>query len=153
MKNKKIPYVNLQLQYKKNRASILKTIDKTLSSGEYVGGQQIKEFESKIAKLCNKKYAIGLNSGTDALTLGLFALGVRKGDEVITCPNSFVASTAVIVHLGAKPVFVDVKDDQNINPDLIEKKISKNTKAIIKNFLLYFRFNNCDFFIASVKII
>ncbi len=131
MKNKKIPYVNLQLQYKKNRASILKTIDKTLSSGEYVGGQQIKEFESKIAKLCNKKYAIGLNSGTDALTLGLFALGVRKGDEVITCPNSFVASTAVIVHLGAKPVFVDVKDDQNINPDLIEKKISKNTKAIM----------------------
>ncbi len=58
-------------------------------------------------------------------------MGVRKGDEVITPPNSFVASTAVIVHLGAKPVFVDVNKDQNINVELIEKKITKKTKAIM----------------------
>jgi len=131
MKNKKIPYVNLKLQYKKNRNNILGIIDKVLSSGNYVGGEEIKKFEKKISKICNKKYAIGLNSGTDALTLGLFALGVRKGDEVITCPNSFIASTAAIVHLGAKPVFVDVNDDQNINPLLIEEKITKKTKAIM----------------------
>ena len=77
------------------------------------------------------KYAISLNSGTDALTLGLHLLGVRKGDEVITTPNSFIASTAVIVHLGAKPVFVDVLPDQNMDPDLLKNVITKKTKAIM----------------------
>ena len=73
---------------------------------------------------------MALNSGTDALTLGMYLLGVRKGDEVITPPNSFISSTSSICHLGAKPVFVDVLDDQNINPDLIEK-YKKRTKAIM----------------------
>ena len=72
-----------------------------------------------------------MNSGTDALTLGLHLLGVKRGDEVITTPNSFIASTSVIVHLGAIPVFVDVLDDQNINPKLIESAITRKTKAIM----------------------
>ena len=63
--------------------------------------------------------------------MALYLLGVRKGDEVITTPNSFIASTSVILHLGAKPVFVDVLDDQNINPELIEKKITSKTKVIM----------------------
>ena len=71
-----------------------------------------------------------MNSGTDALTLALHLVGVRRGDEVITPPNSFIASTAVIIHLGAKPVFVDVKNDQNIEEELIEKDKQK-TKAIL----------------------
>jgi dTDP-4-amino-4,6-dideoxygalactose transaminase len=77
------------------------------------------------------KYCVSFNSGTDALTLALHLLGVKKGDEVITTPNSFIASTSVIIHLGAKPVFVDVQDDQNIDPKLIEKKITSKTKAIM----------------------
>ncbi len=127
----KISYVNLPQQYKVERKKLLSVIDKTLATGQYVGGDQVKKFEEQISKLLKVKHCVALNSGTDALTLGLHAIGVRKNDEVITTPNSFIASTAVIVHLGAKPVFVDVKNDQCINPSLIEKAITKKTKAIM----------------------
>jgi len=127
----KIPYVNLDKQYLQEKNQLKKIFDNVLSSGEYVGGRFVNEFEKNISKYCNTKYCVSLNSGTDALTLALHILGVRKGDEVITTPNSFIASTAVIVHLGAKPVFVDVLDDQNMNTDLIEKKITNKTKVIM----------------------
>ena len=127
----KIPYVNLRRQYSKERKELLSEIDKSLSSGNWIGGDEVNNFEKKISKICNSKYCVSFNSGTDALTLGLHLLGVRRGDEVITSPNSFVASTAVIVHLGAKPVFVDVKEDQNIDEKIIEKKITKRTKVIM----------------------
>jgi dTDP-4-amino-4,6-dideoxygalactose transaminase len=127
----KIPYVNLPKQYFKERKSLLSVIDKVLSSGLYVGGDQVEKFEKNISSLIKVKHCIALNSGTDALTLGLHCLGVKKNDEVITTSNSFIASTAVIVHLGAKPVFVDVKKDQNIDPNLIERFITKKTKAIM----------------------
>ncbi len=127
----KIPYVNLSKQYLKEKKKLLSIIDKVLKSGQYVGGDEVKRFEKNIASLIKTKYCIALNSGTDALTLGLHSLGVRKNDEVITTSNSFIASTAVIVHLGAKPIFVDVKKDQTINPTLIEKSITKKTKAIM----------------------
>lgn len=127
----KIKYIDLTHQYKFEKKKILPIIDKTLATGQYVGGDNVQKFEKKISKLLKVKHCIALNSGTDALTLGLHVLGVRRGDEVITTPNSFIASTAVIVHLGAKPVFVDVKNDQCIDPDLIEKSITKKTKAIM----------------------
>ena len=73
---------------------------------------------------------MAFNSGTDALTMGQ-ALNVKKGDEVITPPNSFISSTTAIAHVGAKPVFADVLDDQNINPKEVENKITKRTKAIM----------------------
>ena len=131
MSSKKIPYVNLGLQWKHEKSNLLKVIDRALSTGNWSGGESVEIFEKKIAKLCKTKYAVALNSGTDALTIGLHLLGVKREDEVITVPNSFIASTAVIVHLGARPVFVDVLKDQNINPDLIEKVITKKTKAIL----------------------
>jgi len=127
----KIKYVNLPHQYKVERKKILSIIDKTLATGQYVGGDQVQKFETQISKILKVRYCVALNSGTDALTLGLHAIGVRRGDQVITTPNSFIASTAVIVHLGAKPVFVDVKDDQCIDPSLIEQAITKKTKAIM----------------------
>lgn len=127
----KISYVDLKRQYKEERKKIIKVIDEVLLKGDYVGGDQVDLFEKRIAKFCNTKYCVALNSGTDALVLALHALGVRRGDEVITPPNSFVASTAVITHIGAKPIFVDVKPDQNIDPDEIEKKITKKTKVIM----------------------
>jgi dTDP-4-amino-4,6-dideoxygalactose transaminase len=126
-----IPYVNLAKQYYLERKKLLKTIDKVLLKGTYVGGDEVDLFEKNIAKFCNTKYCVALNSGTDALVLALHSLGVRRGDEVITTPNSFIASTAVIVHLGAKPVFIDVKNDQNIDPSQIERKITKKTKVIM----------------------
>ncbi len=127
----KIPYVNLKKQYLSEKKDLNKIFNDVLLTGNYVGGEHVKKFEKNINNFCKTKYCVSLNSGTDALTLALHLLGVRKGDEVITTPNSFIASTSVIVHLGAKPVFVDVLDDQNINPDLIEKKISKKTKVIM----------------------
>ena len=127
----KIPYINIKKQYEYEKSKLLKVIDKSLRSGIWVGGQEVKKFENSILKICGTKYCVSLNSGTDALTLALHLLGVRRGDEVITPPNSFIASTAVITHLGAKPIFVDVKSDQNIDEDKIEEKISNKTKAIM----------------------
>jgi len=127
----KIPYVNLKKQYEDEKYELHKIIKSVLKSGNYVGGNQTKIFEKNISNYCGKKYCVSLNSGTDALTFALYCLGVKKGDEVITPPNSFIASTASIVHLGAKPVFVDVLSDQNLDPDLIESKITKKTKAIM----------------------
>jgi dTDP-4-amino-4,6-dideoxygalactose transaminase len=126
-----IPYINLSEQWRKERDELLPIIDSVLGSGQYIGGQEVTKFEEAVAKLCGVKYAVALNSGTDALVFGLAALGVRPGDEVITPPNSFIASTAAIIHLKAIPVFVDVREDQNIDPDKIEKAITKKTKAIM----------------------
>ena len=91
----KIPYVNIAKQYSTERKDLLYKIDRTLSSGNWIGGGEIEKFEKKISKLCKTKYCVALNSGTDALTLGLHLLGVRRGDEVITPPKS--KSTAVII--------------------------------------------------------
>ena len=131
LKKMKIPYVNILKQYKHEKKELLKVIDNSLSKGNWVGGSEIEKFERNISKICKTKYCVSLNSGTDALTLALHLLGVRRGDEVITPPNSFIASTAVIVHLGAKPVFVDVKKDQSIDENKIEAKITRKTKAIM----------------------
>ncbi len=127
----KIPYVNIANQNNKISKQLTSIFKNILNTGEYVGGKEINKFEKNIAKYCNSKYAVALNSGTDALTFALSVCGVRKGDEVITTPNSFIASTAVIVHLGAKPVFVDVLPNQNIDSSKIEKVITKKTKCIM----------------------
>lgn len=127
----KISYVDLRLQWKNEKSELMPVITKIFSKGSYVIGKEVDEFEKKIAFKCDVKFAVAFNSGTDALTMGLKLLGIKKGDEVITPPNSFVASTASISHVGATPVFADVLDDQNINPDEIKKKITKKTKAIM----------------------
>ena len=127
----KIPYVNIADQNNRISKQLLSIFKNIINTGEYVGGKEITKFENNIARYCKSKYAVALNSGTDALTLALAVCGVRKGDEVITTPNSFIASTAVIVHLGAKPVFVDVLSNQNIDTSKIEKAITKKTKCIM----------------------
>ena len=126
-----ISYVNLSAQWQDDCYELLPIIDKVLRSGHYVGGDEVNKFEEKIANFCQVKYAVALNSGTDALTLALHLQGIGRGDEVITPPNSFIASTAAIIHLGAKPVFVDVLPDQNINSRKIEAAITSKTKAIM----------------------
>ena len=136
-----IPYVNLGAQWQEDREELLPIIDNLFSRGHYVGGPEIDEFEEEIANHCQVEYAVALNSGTDALTLALHLLSVGRGDEVITPPNSFIASTAVIMHLGAVPVFVDVLPDQNMDPDKIEASISDNTKAIMP---VHFTGRVCD---------
>ena len=127
---REIPYVNLAAQYAEEREALLPIIDGVMRSGNYIGGEAVERLEAELAAFVGVEHAVALNSGTDALVLGLAALGIGPGDEAITPPNSFVASTAVIVHLRAKPVFVDVLPDQNIDPGRIEAAITPRTKAI-----------------------
>ena len=126
----KVKYSYLEDQFKDHR-TIFDEIDKLIKTGDYTLGKPVQEFEKKFAKLIGTKYAIGVNSGTDALFLSLKAIGVSVGDEVITAPNTFIATVGAIVATGARPVFVDVLDDYNINPELIEGAITPKTKALM----------------------
>ncbi len=129
-KGVKAEYIDLPKQA--HAKDILNDIKELLlKTGEFTLGPQVEEFEAKFAKLCQTKYAIGVNSGTDALFLAMKALNIGPGDEVITAPNSFITTAAIISNAGAKPVFVDVNDEYNIDPDLIEDAITPRTKAII----------------------
>ncbi len=127
----KVPYVDLSQQYLEDRQSYIKIFDSVCKSGSFVGGAFIKKLENKISKILDTKYCLTLNSGTDSLVLSLYALGIRKNDEVITVPNSFIATVSAIMHIGAKPIFVDVNEDQNIDVSKIEAKITKKTKLIL----------------------
>lgn len=124
-----VKYLNLSKQF--DNELIFKELKKQLKLSQFILGPAVGEFESNFARLCNTGYAVGVNSGTDALYLSLKALGVGPGDEVITVPNSFIATAGAIVQTGAEPVFVDVASDYNINSDLIENAITERTKAII----------------------
>nr|HPM03734.1 DegT/DnrJ/EryC1/StrS family aminotransferase [Candidatus Cloacimonadota bacterium] len=107
-------------------------MDKVLNSHQYILGPAVKEFEEQMQEYLQVKHAVGCANGTDALVLALKALEIGNGDEVITTPFTFFATASCIHRVGAKPVFVDVKEDTfNIDPDQIEKAISNNTKAII----------------------
>ena len=127
-----VPLVDLRRQYHSIKEEIDSAIRDVLESQTYILGPQVKEFENLFASYCNTKHAIGVSSGTDALLLALKSLGIRDGDEVITSPFTFFATVGSICNTGAKPVFVDIEPESfNIRPDLIEKCISKKTKAII----------------------
>lgn len=98
----------------------------------FAGGKHVDAFEKEFAEYCGTEYAIGVSNGTDALRFALIAMGVEQGDEIITVPNTFIATTEIMSQLGAKPVFVDISEDSyNLNPDLIEEKITSKTKAIV----------------------
>ena len=131
MTGNRIPYVDLAAQFADERAELLPIVEHVLASGNYIGGDIVECLEARLAALCGVEHAVTVNSGTDALILGMIALGIGPGDEVITPPNSFVASTAAIIHVGAKPVFVDVLPDQNIDPGCLAGAITPRTKAIM----------------------
>jgi len=126
-----VKYVNLPLQYKDIKPDLIKKIDSILDSGQFILGPEVEKLEKRFAKYCDCKYALGVGNGTDALFLVMKALDIGPGDEVITVPNSFIATAEAIANTGAKPVFVDVRDDFNINPDLIVDAITEDTKAIM----------------------
>ena len=127
----KVELIDLRDRFKEERKAIIKIVEKVLSKGNLILTKEVQNFEKSICKFTGAKFCLGLNSGTDALMMSLWSSGIKRGDEVITSPISFVATANSIIHVGAKPVFVDVRDDLNINPDLIEAAITKNTKAIM----------------------
>jgi dTDP-4-amino-4,6-dideoxygalactose transaminase len=127
-----IPYVNLPAQADEQMPELAAIFERVVRRGSFVGaGTEIERLEARLAEYCGAREAVALNSGTDALFLALKAAGIGLGDEVITPPNSFIASTAVIVHLGARPVFVDVLADQNIDPAAVEGAVTPRTRAIM----------------------
>lgn len=127
----KVSFVNWGRQYQKLKPEIDSAIQCALARGDIIMRRDVEEFERRLANFTNTKYAIGLNSGTDALYLSLRALNIGQGDEVITVSWTFVATIAVINQVGAKPILVDIKNDYLIDPELIEKAITPRTKAII----------------------
>jgi dTDP-4-amino-4,6-dideoxygalactose transaminase len=129
----KVPFGNLVKQYHNAvRNELQDSWKEILESGSFILGPQVETFERAFAGFCQTKYAVGVGSGTDALTLALRAVGIGYGDEVITAVNSFVATAEAIVHAGGVPVFVDIKPQTfNIDPMEIEAAITSRTKAII----------------------
>lgn len=124
-----------------DRDEILEKIREVVIRGDFTLGEAVDNLEKKFAKLNNVNHAIGVGSGTDALFLSLKALGVDKGDEVITTPFTFYATIGAIVTAGATPVFCDIDVDFNINPGLISSSITSKTKAIIP---VHWSGNCCD---------
>ncbi len=127
-----VPFVAIQKQYQQLREEISELLDDVLfKRADFILRKDLKEFEKNFASFLGVKFAIGLNSGTDALHLALHAAGVGPGDEVITVAHTFVATVEVIVHCGATPVLIDVGEDYNMDVTKIEEAISPKTKAII----------------------
>lgn len=127
-----VPLLDLKLQYKQIQNEVNEALIRVAESQMLILGPEVDKLEKSLADYCNTKYAIAVSSGTDALLAALMALDIKAGDEVICPTYSFFATAGVIVRVGATPVFVDSREnDFNINPDLIEKAITKNTKAII----------------------
>jgi dTDP-4-amino-4,6-dideoxygalactose transaminase len=128
----KIPILDLSPQYQSLKTEIYSAIDRVLESGQFIMGPDVKQFEQEVAAYLGVKHAIAVNSGTDALVIGLRSLGIGAGDEVITTPFSFFATAESISSVGATPIFVDIDPQTfNIDPANIKDKITLRTRAIM----------------------
>src|SRR5690242_17295768 len=114
--NEAVPYLDLPAQLRPLRKEIDAVIAKTIDNCSFCLGPDVAQFERDFADFCGAKHSIGFNSGTSALHVGLMLLGIGQGDEVITTPMTFVATSWAISYVGAKPVFVDI-DDATFNLD------------------------------------
>ncbi len=127
-----LPYIDLQAQYRDLKASIDAQIHAVLDHGQYILGPEVSELEERLAARVGVRHCVSCGSGTDALLLALMALGIGRGDEVITSPFTFFATGEMIALLGATPVMVDIEPETwNINPALIEAAITPGTRAIM----------------------
>jgi dTDP-4-amino-4,6-dideoxygalactose transaminase len=128
----KVPFLNLKAQYEGIAQEVEQSIKEVLASCAFSGGPYVERFEGEFASFCGAQHAVGVSSGTEALLLALLALGVGRGDEVITAPNSFIATAEAISLAGAEPVFVDVEEGSfTMDPALLERAITPRTKAVI----------------------
>ena len=127
-----VPFLDLKAQYQAHREEFDTAIQQVIDKTAYAGGPFVQQFEEAFAEYCQTKHAVGVSSGTSALWIALLALGVGPGDEVITTPNTFIATAEAISFTGAKPVFVEISEQTyNMNPAAIEAAITPKTKAII----------------------
>lgn len=132
MPTMKVPFLDLKGEYAQLRDEILAAIDRVGREAGFILGPETEVFEREFAALCETKHCVALSSGTAALHLGLLALGVQAGDEVITTPNSFLATAEAITYCGAVPVFVDIDPaTADLDPKLVERAITPRTRAIL----------------------
>jgi dTDP-4-amino-4,6-dideoxygalactose transaminase len=128
----RVPFLDLSAHHAPLRDEISAAIEEVIDSGAFAGGPFVTRFEETFAAYCDCQYAVGVGSGTDALWLALLASGVGPGDEVITVPNTFMATAEAITYCGAKPVFVDIDAlTYTMDPALLEDSITSRTKAVI----------------------
>lgn len=128
----KIDFANLQYQYQLYKTEIDEAMQNVLNKSNYIMGEEITTLENSLQEFTKAKYAITCSNGTDALLLAMMALDIKPGDEIITTPFTFIATAETIAFLGAVPVFVDIDEKTyNINPELIEEKITSKTKSIM----------------------
>lgn len=127
----KVPFVDAKRNYQMIKDEIDQAYFEVMTKGDLIMRGQLKSFEDNLAKFVGTKYAVGLNSGYDALHMSLLAAGIGPGDEVIVPAHTFVATCSAVVNVGATPVLVDVRKDFNIDPDLIEEAITERTRGII----------------------
>ncbi len=127
-----IPFLDLKAQFKQIEKDVVPAVKDAMANAAFIGGPQVSGFEEEFAEYCDSRFCVGVGSGTDALRFALMAAGVGHGDEVLTVPNTFIATTEAISQVGASPVFVDIREDTcNIDPDQIEALITTKTRAII----------------------
>jgi dTDP-4-amino-4,6-dideoxygalactose transaminase len=127
----KVPFVDPRAHYQKLKPEIDAAIIGCLTRGELIYRQELTRFEEELAAFVGVKYAVGLNSGYHALHFALLGAGVGPGDEVITAAHTFVATISAIVHCGATPVLVDVREDYNMDPEVVERAVTSRTKVIL----------------------
>jgi len=127
----RVPFLDLPAQHHSIKEEIMAAVEGVLAHGNFIQGKELADFEEEFAAYCGTRFAIGVANGTDALVLALKAVGVGPGDEVITAPNSFLASASAVMMAGAKPTFVDVGDDYNLDASIMEQAITRRTKVIL----------------------
>jgi dTDP-4-amino-4,6-dideoxygalactose transaminase len=128
---REVPFVDLARQFKDLEPELTRAFLEVGRSGRYILGDLAETFEREVAAYCGVDHCLGVADGSAALFLTMKGLGIGTGDEVITAPNSFLASASMVIAAGARPVFADVADDMNIDPERIEAAITPRTKAII----------------------
>jgi dTDP-4-amino-4,6-dideoxygalactose transaminase len=127
----KVKFLDLAIKDDYLKKKYLSSINNIFKYGKIIDGKKLNEFQKKMSKISGRKYCIGLSSGTDALFLALKALNLKKNDEIITTPLSWISPANAILISGAKPVFADIDEDLNISPESISSLINKKTKAIL----------------------
>lgn len=127
-----VPFLDLKREYLLIKKEVIQKISEVLERGEYCYGLETQKLEKSFARLTNCQYCVATSSGTDSLEIALKALGIKGGDEVVTTPFTFIATAEAIINVGAKPVFVDIKEEtMNLDVKKIEKAINEKVKAMI----------------------
>lgn len=127
-----VPLMDIKAQYIELKEEIDNAVENVFKESDFILGEHVSRFEEELANYCGVRYAVGVASGTDALTLVLDAWGISEGDEVITTPFTFFATAEAIMRVGATPIFADIDGSTfNIKPEAVEAAVTSKTKAII----------------------